>query len=101
MGFVIVLALEEREVEASEGISEGYGGAKEQHEGGEVRKAKFVGEVGYVREKLDVKERDEVLKTCHRDRSRRKESLWFIAKQRDLYPPEEVAQFALFMPGLL
>ncbi|KAF8469055.1 hypothetical protein BDZ91DRAFT_792828 [Kalaharituber pfeilii] len=61
---------------------------------GKIRKVNFVDDVGYVGGKLE----EEV--EGHQRAGTKRENRWFIAKRRDLYPLEDLAKFALLMPGL-
>jgi len=89
---IVVLSIERHQVDddGTDAIIEEN--AEQESSLAELHKATFVEDVGYVGEKLAGSEKDEV-------EGRHRKVKWFIAKQRDLYPPEELAQFALFMPG--
>lgn len=91
VGLVVVLSLERSEIN-EDTARESIHGEDAESSDGEVRRAVIVDDVGYVGEKLAGSEREEVA-------GRQRKVKWFIAKQRDLYPPEELAQFALLMPG--
>lgn len=88
---MVVLSLERSEIN-EDTARESIHGEDAESSDGEVRRAVIVDDVGYVGEKLAGSEREEVA-------GRQRKVKWFIAKQRDLYPPEELAQFALLMPG--